>query len=86
MRVSGSYQSDSTREVCGTSGFNSRSDVVTHAIAEHYAAALEATEEEAAQMKDVQSEAWVPADSMAFDKVVSPADLRNEIIQVLLRN
>jgi acetyl-CoA carboxylase carboxyltransferase component len=48
--------------------------------------AAKASESEAAQMKDVQSEAWVPADSMAFDKVISPGDLRNEIIDVLQRD
>ena len=48
--------------------------------------AAKASESEAAQMKDVQSEAWVPADSMAFDKVISPGDLRNEIIDILHRD
>jgi hypothetical protein len=36
-------------------------------------------------MQDVQSGAWVPADAMAFDKVVDPRELRNEIIAVLQR-
>ena len=48
--------------------------------------AAKASAEESTQMKEVQSGAWVPADSMAFDKVINPADLRNEIIAVLERN
>ena len=48
------------------------------------AEAARATEEEAAQLRDLQSGAWVPADSMSFDKVVAPADLRNEILTALL--
>ena len=34
-------------------------------------------------MQQAQSGAWVPADAMAFDKIVDPAKLRNEIIAVL---
>jgi acetyl-CoA carboxylase carboxyltransferase component len=49
------------------------------------AAASGAGEEEAAHMRDVQSGAWVPADAMAFDKVIEPAELRNELITVLHR-
>lgn len=49
------------------------------------AQAAKATEEEAAHLEQVQSGAWVPADAMAFDKVVAPAALRNEIIAVLHR-
>lgn len=49
------------------------------------AEAARASEEEAAKMADVQSGAWVPADAMAFDKVVDPRELRNEIIAVLQR-
>ena len=49
------------------------------------AEAARASEAEAAQMQDVQSGAWVPADAMAFDKVVDPRELRNEIIAVLQR-
>ncbi|NND69151.1 MAG: carboxyl transferase [Halioglobus sp.] len=49
------------------------------------AQAAKATEEEAAHLQEVQSGAWVPADAMAFDKVVAPAELRNEIISVLHR-
>ncbi len=45
--------------------------------------AAKAGEEEAGRMREVQSGAWVPADAMAFDKVIDPADLRNEIIRVL---
>ncbi|MGB1142116.1 MAG: carboxyl transferase, partial [Halioglobus sp.] len=47
------------------------------------AEAARASEEEAASLRDIQSGAWVPADAMAFDRVVSPADLRNEIIRAL---
>jgi len=50
------------------------------------AEAAKASEEEAAQMQDVQSGAWVPADAMAFDKVIDPRQLRNEIIAVLHRD
>ncbi len=49
-------------------------------------AAAKASEAEAAQMREVQSEAWVPADSMAFDKIISPVDMRNEIIDALHRD
>jgi acetyl-CoA carboxylase carboxyltransferase component len=49
------------------------------------AQAARASEAEAVQMQDVQSGAWVPADAMAFDKVVDPRELRNEIIAVLQR-
>ena len=49
------------------------------------AEAARASEAEAAHLRDIQSGAWVPADAMAFDKVVSPADLRNELIAVLQR-
>lgn len=47
------------------------------------AEAARANEEEAARMQQAQSGAWVPADAMAFDKIVDPAKLRNEIIAVL---
>ena len=47
------------------------------------AEAARASADEAAHMRDIQSGAWVPADAMAFDKVVDPRDLRNEIITVL---
>jgi acetyl-CoA carboxylase carboxyltransferase component len=47
------------------------------------AEAARASEEEAAHLRDLQSGAWVPADSMAFDKVVAPAELRNEVIAAL---
>lgn len=49
------------------------------------AEAARASAEEAEQMQASQAGAWIPADSMAFDKVVSPNDLRNEIIAVLQR-
>ncbi len=45
--------------------------------------AARASEEQAAHMQDIQSGAWVPADAMAFDKVVNPGELRNEIIAAL---
>lgn len=47
------------------------------------AEAARASEEEAAHLRDIQSGAWVAADGMAFDKVIDPAQLRNEIIAVL---
>lgn len=45
--------------------------------------AANASEEEAKHLQDIQSGAWVPADAMAFDKVIEPAQLRNEIIGAL---
>ncbi len=47
------------------------------------AEAARASEEEARRLRDIQSGAWVPADAMAFDRIVSPADLRNELITAL---
>ena len=47
------------------------------------AEAARASDEEASQLRDLQSGAWVPADAMAFDRIVSPADLRNELIRVI---
>jgi acetyl-CoA carboxylase carboxyltransferase component len=47
------------------------------------AQASRASQEEAAHLQELQSGAWIPADAMAFDKVVAPADLRNELINVL---
>lgn len=47
------------------------------------AEAARASEQQAEQMRDLQSGAWIPADNMAFDKVVDPSDLRNEIMAVL---
>ena len=47
------------------------------------AEAARVSAEEAAELRDIQSGAWVPADAMAFDKIVDPRDLRNEIIAVL---
>ncbi|MDC0362128.1 carboxyl transferase [Halioglobus sp.] len=47
------------------------------------AAAASTSDEEAAEMKSIQSGAWVPADAMAFDKVIEPGELRNEIITAL---
>jgi acetyl-CoA carboxylase carboxyltransferase component len=48
------------------------------------AEAARASEEEAAQLRNIQSGAWIPADAMAFDKVVEPGELRNEIIAALI--
>ena len=50
------------------------------------AEAAKASAEEAAHMGEVQSGAWVPADAMAFDKVVHPAQLRRELVDVLSRD
>ena len=50
------------------------------------AEAAKASAEEAAHMGEVQSGAWVPADAMAFDRVVDPAQLRRELIDVLSRD
>ena len=50
------------------------------------AEAAKAGAEEAAKLQELQSGAWIPADAMAFDKVVDPRQLRNEIIDVLHRN
>ena len=47
------------------------------------AEAARATADEAAQMQHLQSGAWGPADTMAFDKVIAPPDLRNELISAL---
>jgi acetyl-CoA carboxylase carboxyltransferase component len=47
------------------------------------AEAARASEEEAQQLREIQSGAWIPADAMAFDRVVEPAELRNEIITAL---
>ena len=47
------------------------------------AEAARASEEDAARLQDIQSGAWVPADAMAFDKVIAPGELRNEIIAAL---
>jgi len=47
------------------------------------ATAANASDEEAAGMQSIQSGAWVPADAMAFDKVIEPGELRNEIITAL---
>lgn len=49
------------------------------------AQAANANEEEAARLQELQSGAWTPADAMAFDKVVAPQELRNEIILALHR-
>jgi acetyl-CoA carboxylase carboxyltransferase component len=40
---------------------------------------------EASQMVASQSGAWVPADAMAFDRVVDPRALRNEVVEALCR-
>ena len=45
--------------------------------------AARASAEETGQLLETQSGAWVPADAMAFDKVVDPGDLRDELIAAL---
>lgn len=47
------------------------------------AEAAQASATEAQQMQAAQSGAWIPADAMAFDKVIEPGELRNEIINAL---
>lgn len=47
------------------------------------AEAARASAEEAARLREIQSGAWVAADAMAFDRVIAPAELRNEIIRAL---
>ena len=44
-----------------------------------------ASDAQAEKLKEVQSGPWVPADAMAFDKIVNPVALRKEIIEVLHR-
>jgi methylmalonyl-CoA decarboxylase subunit alpha len=46
-------------------------------------AAAGASREEESKLQAIQSGAWVAADAMAFDKVVAPGDLRNELIAAL---
>jgi acetyl-CoA carboxylase carboxyltransferase component len=47
------------------------------------AQAAHADAEDAARLREIQSGAWAPADAMAFDKVIAPGDLRNELISAL---
>jgi methylmalonyl-CoA decarboxylase subunit alpha len=47
------------------------------------AKAAGASDEDAERLKEIQSGAWVPADAMAFDKVIAPGDLRDELIAAL---
>jgi len=47
--------------------------------------AAHSDEQAAVELQALQSGAWVPADNMAFDKVIDPRDLRNEIMDVLTR-
>ncbi len=47
------------------------------------AAASGAGTEDAARMQSLQAGAWVPADAMAFDRVIEPAQLRNEVLRAL---
>jgi acetyl-CoA carboxylase carboxyltransferase component len=47
------------------------------------AQAAHADAEDAARLREIQSGAWVPADAVAFDKVIAPGDLRNELISAL---
>ena len=44
-----------------------------------------ANAEDAARIQEIESGAWVPADSMAFDKIVDPDTLRDEIVAALMR-
>jgi acetyl-CoA carboxylase carboxyltransferase component len=47
------------------------------------AEAARSSEQEAEQLREIQSGAWVPADAMAVDKIIDPGQLRNEIIATL---
>jgi len=47
------------------------------------AAAARTSEDEARAMSRAQSAAWVPADALAFDRVIDPRELRNELISAL---
>ena len=47
------------------------------------AAAAKASEDEARVMTQAQSAAWIPADAMAFDRVIDPRELRNELMSAL---
>ncbi len=47
------------------------------------AEAAKASAEEAVHLRNIQSGAWVPADGMAFDKVIDPRALRNEVLAAL---
>ncbi|WP_116364543.1 acyl-CoA carboxylase subunit beta [Parahaliea mediterranea] len=47
------------------------------------AAASGADASEAEKMAALQAGAWVPADAMAFDRVIDPRQLRNEILRAL---
>lgn len=47
------------------------------------AAAAHASASDRDRMQQLQTGAWVPADAMAFDKVIDPRHLRNEIIIAL---
>ncbi|TXS95435.1 carboxyl transferase [Parahaliea maris] len=47
------------------------------------AAASGAAEDEAERMAALQSGAWIPADAMAFDRVIDPRQLRNEVLNAL---
>lgn len=47
------------------------------------AAATGADAGETVQMEALQAGAWIPADAMAFDRVIDPRQLRNEVIAAL---
>ena len=47
------------------------------------AEAARASAQDAEKMQDIQSGAWVPADAMAFDKVIDPRNMRDELISAL---
>lgn len=53
------------------------------AIGSTAVAKLDAQESE--RIQKIESGAWVPADSMAFDKIVDPRDLRAELIAAITR-
>lgn len=53
------------------------------AIGSSAVAKLDAQESE--RIREIESGAWVPADSMAFDKIVDPKDLRAELVAVIER-
>jgi len=47
------------------------------------AAASKASEADGERMGELQSGAWTAADNMAYDRVIDPRDLRNELIRAL---
>ncbi|TNF34795.1 MAG: carboxyl transferase [Gammaproteobacteria bacterium] len=45
--------------------------------------AAKSSEADKAQLQQAQGAAWVPADNMAYDRVIDPRELRNEVIAAL---